>query len=90
MKSFVATSSDMAKPDKFLAYMVPSPNELVEFLLEEKWQYNFNVTDFLSVLYDRQCICVYRSSYQRISMTKVKMFHTPGFVNIIGMYVCFL
>lgn len=29
MKSFVASSSDAAKPDKFLAYMVPSPNEVI-------------------------------------------------------------
>lgn len=28
MKSFMATSSDTGKPDKFLAYMVPSPNEV--------------------------------------------------------------
>ncbi|CDO97975.1 unnamed protein product [Coffea canephora] len=35
MKSFVATSSDMAKPDKFLAYMVPSPNELSKDIYDE-------------------------------------------------------
>lgn len=35
MKSFVATSSDMAKPDKFLAYMVPSPNELGKDIYDE-------------------------------------------------------
>lgn len=28
MKSFVATGSDADKPDKFLAYMVPAPNEV--------------------------------------------------------------
>lgn len=28
MKSYVSTSSDSAKPDKFLAYMVPSPDEV--------------------------------------------------------------
>ncbi|PHT88920.1 hypothetical protein T459_11026 [Capsicum annuum] len=28
MKSFEATSSDADKPDKFLAYMVPAPNEV--------------------------------------------------------------
>ncbi|KAL3528689.1 hypothetical protein ACH5RR_008011 [Cinchona calisaya] len=35
MKSFVATSSDMANPDKFLAYMVPSPNELLKDIYDE-------------------------------------------------------
>ncbi|KAL3511739.1 hypothetical protein ACH5RR_024456 [Cinchona calisaya] len=35
MKSFMATSSDMAKPDKFLAYMVPSPNELSKDIYDE-------------------------------------------------------
>lgn len=28
MKSYVATGSDSAKPDKFLAYMAPSPDEV--------------------------------------------------------------
>ena len=28
MKSYMATSSDPSKPEKFLAYMVPSPDEV--------------------------------------------------------------
>jgi RNA polymerase II-associated factor 1 len=28
MKSYVATSSDPANPEKFLAYMVPAPGEV--------------------------------------------------------------
>lgn len=28
MKSFMVTGSDPARPDKFLAYMVPSPDEV--------------------------------------------------------------
>nr|GMC78177.1 protein PAF1 homolog [Ipomoea batatas] len=35
MKSFVARNSDAAKPDKFLAYMVPSPNELEKDMFDE-------------------------------------------------------
>ncbi|KAL3375551.1 hypothetical protein AABB24_006820 [Solanum stoloniferum] len=35
MKSFVATSSDADKPDKFLAYMVPAPNELSKDMYDE-------------------------------------------------------
>lgn len=35
MKSFVATSSDADKPDKFLAYMVPAPNELTKDMYDE-------------------------------------------------------
>jgi hypothetical protein len=34
MKSFIATSSDTAKPDKFLAFMVPSLNEVGQFMLK--------------------------------------------------------
>lgn len=36
MKSFLASSSDTAKPDKFLAYMVPSPNELSKDIYDER------------------------------------------------------
>ncbi|KAF8402945.1 hypothetical protein HHK36_011038 [Tetracentron sinense] len=36
MKSFVQTGSDPAKPDKFLAYMVPSPNELSKDMYDEQ------------------------------------------------------
>lgn len=32
MKSFVASTSGSAKPDKFLAYMVPSVGEVSYFL----------------------------------------------------------
>ncbi|KAM7476005.1 hypothetical protein LguiB_023248 [Lonicera macranthoides] len=35
MKSYVSTSSDSAKPDKFLAYMVPSPDELSKDIYDE-------------------------------------------------------
>lgn len=35
MKSFVATGSDADKPDKFLAYMVPAPNELSKDMYDE-------------------------------------------------------
>ncbi|KAJ8535905.1 hypothetical protein K7X08_034306 [Anisodus acutangulus] len=35
MKSFVASSSDADKQDKFLAYMVPAPNELTKDLYDE-------------------------------------------------------
>ncbi|CAI9114213.1 OLC1v1014877C1 [Oldenlandia corymbosa var. corymbosa] len=35
MKSFMATSSDTAKPDKFLAYMVPAPDELSKDIYDE-------------------------------------------------------
>ncbi|XP_076941349.1 protein PAF1 homolog [Bidens hawaiensis] len=35
MKSFVANSSDPAKPDKFLAYMVPSVGELSKDIYDE-------------------------------------------------------
>ncbi|VFQ92948.1 unnamed protein product [Cuscuta campestris] len=35
MKSFVARSSDATKPDKFLAYMVPSPDELEKDMFDE-------------------------------------------------------
>ncbi|KAJ8553312.1 hypothetical protein K7X08_023990 [Anisodus acutangulus] len=35
MKSFVASSSDADKQDKFLAYMVPAPNELTKDMYDE-------------------------------------------------------
>ncbi|KAF3658912.1 Protein PAF1 -like protein [Capsicum annuum] len=35
MKSFVATGSDADKPDKFLAYMAPAPNELSKDMYDE-------------------------------------------------------
>ncbi|CAN4089025.1 unnamed protein product [Withania somnifera] len=35
MKSFVATSSDVDKPDKFLAYMAPAPDELSKDMYDE-------------------------------------------------------
>ncbi|CAN4086873.1 unnamed protein product [Withania somnifera] len=35
MKSFVVTSSDVDKPDKFLAYMTPAPNELSKDMYDE-------------------------------------------------------
>lgn len=32
MKSYVVNSSDPSKPEKFLAYMVPAPDEVIRFL----------------------------------------------------------
>ncbi|XP_060205807.1 protein PAF1 homolog [Lycium barbarum] len=35
MKSFAASTADPDKPDKFLAYMVPAPNELMKDMYDE-------------------------------------------------------
>lgn len=91
MKSFVASTSDSAKPDKFLGYMVPSVGEVI---LSSK------VSLLISVLVSANPsfeICGHSSnafsgftnlfSYQRIFMMKVKIFLTRGFANIAGMYV---
>ncbi|XP_057959494.1 protein PAF1 homolog [Malania oleifera] len=42
MKSFVATGSDPDKPEKFLAYMVPSLNELSKDLYDESEDISFS------------------------------------------------
>ncbi|KAK3018920.1 hypothetical protein RJ639_003517 [Escallonia herrerae] len=41
MKSFMATTSDSAKPDKFLAYMVPSTDELSKDIYDEHEDVSF-------------------------------------------------
>ncbi|KAI8544508.1 hypothetical protein RHMOL_Rhmol08G0302600 [Rhododendron molle] len=42
MKSYVATGSDSAKPDKFLAYMAPSPDELSKDMYDENEDVSFS------------------------------------------------
>ncbi|XAR50684.1 hypothetical protein NMG60_11005078 [Bertholletia excelsa] len=42
MKSYVATSSDSAKPEKFLAYMAPSPDELSKDIYDENEDVSFS------------------------------------------------
>ncbi|KAA8541741.1 hypothetical protein F0562_022893 [Nyssa sinensis] len=42
MKSFVATVSDSAKPEKFLAYMAPSPHELSKDMYDENEETSFS------------------------------------------------
>jgi len=42
MKSYIATGSDSAKPDKFLAYMTPSPNELSKDIYDENEDVSFS------------------------------------------------
>ncbi|XP_047264766.1 protein PAF1 homolog [Capsicum annuum] len=43
MKSFEATSSDADKPDKFLAYMVPAPNELSKDMYDENEEISYSL-----------------------------------------------
>ncbi|KAG9455243.1 hypothetical protein H6P81_008147 [Aristolochia fimbriata] len=42
MKSFVATGSDPSKPEKFLAYMAPSPYELSKDIYDESEDVSYN------------------------------------------------
>ncbi|KAA8540353.1 hypothetical protein F0562_024728 [Nyssa sinensis] len=42
MKSFVATGSDSTKPEKFLAYMAPSPDELSKDMYDEREDISFS------------------------------------------------
>ncbi|KAK9273417.1 hypothetical protein L1049_018227 [Liquidambar formosana] len=42
MKSFVAKGSDTAKPEKFLAYMVPSPDELSKDMYDEQEEISYS------------------------------------------------
>ncbi|XP_068634362.1 protein PAF1 homolog [Aristolochia californica] len=42
MKSFVATGSDPSKPEKFLAYMAPSPDELSKDIYDESEDISYN------------------------------------------------
>lgn len=42
MKSFVATGSDATKPEKFLAYMVPTPDDLSKDLYDESEDISFS------------------------------------------------
>ncbi|XP_058743616.1 protein PAF1 homolog [Vicia villosa] len=42
MKSYVATSSDPANPEKFLAYMVPTPGELSKDIYNEDEEVNYS------------------------------------------------
>ena len=46
MKSYMATGSDPSKPEKFLAYMVPSPDEVSQCIIHFNivicnWNYSF-------------------------------------------------
>ncbi|WJX91963.1 hypothetical protein P8452_73674 [Trifolium repens] len=42
MKSYVATSSDPANPEKFLAYMVPAPGELSKDIYDEDEEVSYS------------------------------------------------
>ncbi|XP_072967509.1 protein PAF1 homolog [Typha angustifolia] len=42
MKSFVANGSDPAKPEKFLAYMVPEPEELTKDIYDENEEKSYS------------------------------------------------
>ncbi|XP_043696194.1 protein PAF1 homolog [Telopea speciosissima] len=42
MKSFVGNGSDPSKPEKFLAYMVPSPDEISKDLYDESEDISYN------------------------------------------------
>ncbi|XP_027334843.1 protein PAF1 homolog [Abrus precatorius] len=42
MKSYVATSSDPANPDKFLAYMTPAPGELSKDIYDENEEVSYS------------------------------------------------
>ncbi|KAM3245995.1 hypothetical protein P3L10_007762 [Capsicum annuum] len=49
MKSFEATSSDADKPDKFLAYMVPAPNELSKDMYDENEEISYSLGSRVSL-----------------------------------------
>ena len=82
MKSYKVTSVDPANPEKFLAYMVPSPNEVDMLVLRTLALTVHSCSRGSYIIYHLN-----GGSYQKIPTMNLKMFHILGFASIITMYV---
>ena len=90
MKACVATGSDPTNPEKFLAYMVPSPDEVRFYFIQSSnitHAYQHFSSERVFSYYSAAIIFLlcYGNRYQRICMMRMRISHILGFASIIGM-----